>query len=198
MLKDCSYGYMLSALYKHLVSNDKSHQVFYLVAEWLWVAWFSYLFVIILSFYYFLIDFLIVPLVCYLQKLEKIFAAKHALWYHRHCRTRCHQLVRDPLFWTVNCSSATVAWYRSRIPIYHARFILWPPSLSSPIRTYGKRTTMATLNKNGHAYRYQATVSSAPCSCCWLDPGGSTGSCLRSGSSHWSIAFHGDVTKVFR
>ena len=45
------------------------------------------------------------------------------------------------------------------IPMYNARFILWPPSLSSPfLIRYGKSTTVATLNKKGVAYRYQATV----------------------------------------
>ena len=43
------------------------------------------------------------------------------------------------------------------IPMYNARFILWPPSLSSPINM-GRERRWPRWIKKGVAYRYQATV----------------------------------------
>ena len=53
------------------------------------------------------------------------------------------------------------------IPMYNARFILWPPSLSSPIRKkfflshvdMGRERRWPRWIKKGVAYRYQATVT---------------------------------------
>ena len=49
--------------------------------------------------------------------------------------------------------------YHSRlIPMYNARFILRPPSFSSPIRK-GRERRWPRCIKKGVAYRYQATVA---------------------------------------
>ena len=76
-------------------------------------------------------------------------------------------LLKQPwVTWVHRSHESATSWYddippqqHSRlIPMYNARFVLWSPSLSSPIKKMGRERRWPRWIKKGVAYRYQATV----------------------------------------